>query len=167
MGHHSRSDSTDSQHNYSYYSGPMSYRPAAGFTVNDLGKQGQYNGQSMQRSDSSFSNTDSHNSAISVSYGASDMYRDNSQSSNSTGYTTAYSPLDMDVVNPAALYEPDINYFPSPVDTYSGQSASHTGYPGGSYSADWMTPRTDSAAPYQQSVGSSVTSMSPDARPSG
>lgn len=165
MGHHSHSNSKTHHYNYNHhYSVPTSYGQAATFTVSDLGRQGQFDVQSMQRSDSVFSNADSHDSALNDSCGASYMYRDSSQSSSSTDYTSGYSSLGG--INPAVSYEPDIHYFPTPVDTYQLQPASNNGFPGGSYSTDWVTPRTEIAS-YSQPVDSAVSPMSPGLQQNG
>lgn len=166
MGHHSHSKSKTSSYDYNHqYSVPTSYGHAATFTVNDLGRYGHFDGRSMQRSDSTFSNTDSHDSALNDNYGASYMYRDNSQSSNSTNYTSGYSSLG--VGNPAVVYEPAIHYYhPSPVDSYQLQPASTTDYSATSYSADWASPRTEVAS-YQQTIDSPVSPMSPGMQQNG
>lgn len=159
MGHHSHSSSRNSHYDSNYYSVPTSYDPAATFTVNDLGQQGYFNGQSMQRSGSLISHTESLDSALNGSYDAQYMYRDNSQSSNSTGYSSTYSSLG--IISPTTLYEPDVNYFISSVDTCLSPASNAALQSFSSYSADWMTPRAETTAPYQQNVDSLVSPTSP------
>lgn len=118
----------------------------------------------MQRRDSSFSNTDSYDSVLNDNYSETYMYRDNSQSSISTGYTPSYSS--MEFTNSVACYEANNNYHSSPVDTYQLQTAANTGFSGGAYSADWTTPRAETA-PYQQTLDSPVSPMSPGSQQNG
>lgn len=118
----------------------------------------------MQRSDSSLSNTDSYDSALNDTYGTTYMYRDNSQSSISTGYIPTYSS--MDYTNSVACYEANDPYNSSPVNTYQLQTAANTGFPGGAYAADWATPRAE-ASPYQQTIESPVSPMSPGLQQNG